>query len=162
MSEASAFLIARILGISSSVFLSGFAFSASYLGMPALALAPISLRLQQWQVIYDLGKLVSPTVAAASTLLWGFTAWSARGTEVWKFYAAGGLATFAILPWTIAVMMPTNLELMRRAKVAKEDAEGLNFKKESAVMLTKWNIMNYVRAVLPMVGAWVGLYAALR
>jgi hypothetical protein len=162
MSEASVFLIARILGISSSAFLSGFAFSASYLGIPSLAPAPIPLRLQQWQVIYDLGKLVSPTVTAASTLLWGFTAWSARGSEVWKFYAVGGLATFAILPWTVAVMMPTNLDLMRRAKVAKEDAESLKFEKESEVMLAKWNIMNYVRAVLPMIGAWVGLYAALR
>jgi hypothetical protein len=74
----------------------------------------------------------------------------------------GGLATFAILPWTVAVMMPTNLDLMRRAKVAKEDAESLKFEKESEVMLAKWNIMNYVRAVLPMIGAWVGLYAALR
>jgi hypothetical protein len=59
-------------------------------------------------------------------------------------------------------MMPTNLDLMRRAKVAKEDAESLKFEKESEVMLAKWNIMNYVRAVLPMIGAWVGLYAALR
>lgn len=162
MSETPVFLIARILGISSSVFLSGFAFSASYLGLPALALAPIPLRLQQWQVIYDLGKLVSPTLAAASGVLWGLSAWIARGSEDWRFYAAAGIISFSILPWTVAVMMTSNKELMRRAKVSKEEAESLKFGEDSAKILARWDSMNYVRAVLPMIGAWVGLYAMLR
>lgn len=105
---------------------------------------------------------MSPTVAAASSVLWGWTTWTARGSNDFKFYAVGGLATFAILPWTIAVMMPTNKELMRRVKVAKEETEGLAFGKDSEKILAQWDRMNYVRAVLPMIGAWVGLYAALR
>lgn len=162
MSESPIYLIPRILGISGSVFLSGFAFSASYYGLPAIALSPISLRLQQWQIIYDLGKLVSPSVSAASTLLWGWSAWSARDSDAGKFYAAAGGLTLGVLLWTVAVMMPTNLELMRRAKTAKEDGESTKFEEESAKVLATWNWMNYVRAVLPMVGAWVGLYAALK
>jgi hypothetical protein len=165
MFETSSFLISRILGISSSVFVSGFAFSASYLGIPALALAPIPLRLQQWQVIYDLGKLVAPTVSFTSSLIWGYTAWTARAGEEWKFYAVAGLATFAFLPWTAVVMLPVNNELMKRAKLGKEDAGDVKDGKlvrESEVLLARWDWMNYVRALLPMVGAWVGLYAALR
>ena len=73
-----------------------------------------------------------------------------------------GTVTFAVLPWTVGFMMPTNVELMRRAKAAKEDAEGARFKEESEAALKTWWWMNYVRAVLPMAGAWVGLYVALR
>jgi hypothetical protein len=69
MAETNTLLIARILGISSSLFLSGFAFSASYYTSAAISLSPIPLRLQQWQVVYDLGKIVSPPVSALSGLL---------------------------------------------------------------------------------------------
>jgi hypothetical protein len=165
MSETPFFLVARILGISSSVFLSGFAFSASYYGLPAIALSPFPVRLQQWQVIYDLGKLVSPPVSATSALLWGYSAWSARDNEdslEWKLYAMAGLATFSVLAWTVGVMMPTNLDLIRRAKIAKEVTETVVFGRESVEILARWSWMNYVRGVLPMAGAWVGLYAALR
>ena len=154
-----------MLGTSGSVFLSGFAFSASYYGLPAAALSPIPLRLQQWQVIYDLGKFISPPVSAASALLWGYSAWSAKDNEdplEWKLYAVAGLATFSVLAWTLAFIRPTNNELMRRAKVAKEVTETAVFGRESIEILARWSWMNYVRAVLPMVGAWVGIYGALR
>jgi hypothetical protein len=137
--------------------------------MPALSLAPIAIQLQQWQAIYDLGKLVSPTVGIASSSVWGYAAWFSythahRSSSDWKFYALAGLVTLSILPWTILVMMPTNLDLMKRAKATVEvegEKDGA-FKAESVKALDRWNVMNYVRAVPPMVGAWIGLYAALR
>ena len=165
MSETPVFLIAKILGISTTVFLSGFAFCASYYSLPALALAPVPLRLQQWQVIYDLGKLVSPPVSAVSALLWGLTAWNSKNNQDssdWKFYAAASFATLAIPLWTLVVMMPTNNELIKRSKAAKEGFEPLDSEQESVKLLGAWDRMNFVRAVLPMVGAWVGLYALLR
>jgi len=166
MTESSpAFLVTRLLGISSSVFLSGFAFSASYYGIPAIVLAPLPLRLTQWQVIYDLGKLVSPPVSALSAALWGVAAWISHGqhSEDWKFYATAGAFTFAVPLWTVVVMLPTNNDLMKKAKLGGElEAESESFKVTSEKALVKWDRMNMVRAVLPMVGAWVGLYAALK
>lgn len=72
------------------------------------------------------------------------------------------LATFAIPLWTVVFMRPTNNELMRRAKAAKEATESVAYENESVKLLALWDRMNFVRAVLPMVGAWFGLYAALR
>jgi len=163
-SETPFSLVARILGISGSVFLSGFAFSASYYSLPAIALSPVPLRLQQWRVIYDLGKLVSPSVSAVTALLWALSASSVKDSEdsAWKLYAVAGLATASVPIWTVGFMLPTNNELMRMAKVAKEGSETTVYGREAGVLLNKWSWMNYVRAVLPMVGAWVGLYGALK
>lgn len=163
-------LLVRIVSLTNR-HITGFAFSASYLGLPALALAPVALRLRQWLVIYDLGKLVSPTVAAASSVAWGYITYisyatrelpgtSISGTPRWVLYGVAGLATFGILPWTVAVMMPTNNELIRRAKLEKKEA----VEKEDVEMeklLKTWNQMNYLRAALPMVGVVVGLWTAL-
>jgi hypothetical protein len=112
-------------------------------------------------VIYDFGKLVSPPVTAFSGVLWGTAAYlaSSQGSGDGRLYAIAGLLSFGVLPWTVLVMMPVNQELMRRAKVEDESAK---FMVESKQSLASWDSMNYVRAVLPMVGAWVGLYAALK
>lgn len=108
-------------------------------------------------------------MATLSGLLWGYVAWvsssHAAGSSSldWKLYASAGLATFAVVPYTGLVIVPVNTELKRRAKVAKEaEHQTVEFGTESEVLLAKWFDMTYVRAVLPMVGAWVGLYAALK
>ena len=165
MSETPLFLITRLLGISGSIFLSGFAFSASFYSTPAISLAPLPLRLQQWQVIYDLGKLVSPPLSVATGIAWGSAAWIAKGSasggEEWKLYAVTAAATFGVLAWTLGAMMGTNLELLRMAKAAREDS-GSKMLVGAEKAVATWNWMNYVRAVIPMVGAWVGIYAALK
>jgi len=158
------FLLTRMLGISGSAFISGFAFSASYYSVPAIALAPIPLRLRQWQVVYDLGKLVAPPVSAVSAILLGVAAYSTSSTSNdWKLYATAGALTFSFTPWTVLAMMATNNDLMRRAKMGAE-LEGKNegFERESEKALNTWWRLNWVRAVLPMAGAWIALYAALK
>lgn len=67
-------------------------------------------------------------------------------------------------------MRPTNNALMRMAKVAREGKdEGSEsgsgsgrFQRDAERDLGRWSWMNYVRAVIPLVGGWVGLYAALK
>ncbi len=162
MSESSTYFIPRILGISGSIFLSGYSFSASYYTLPAISLSPIPLRLQQWQVVYDEGKLVAPPLSAISALAWAWTAWTAKDSDAVKYYAAAAGLSAGFLFWTLGAMMSTNIELERRVKAAKEDGEKVLFREESGRLLESWTRMNYVRAALPMVGAWVGLYAALK
>lgn len=107
---------------------------------------------------------MSPPVSTLSALLWGFSAWTVHknGGQDGTFYAVAGLATFANVPWTVGVMMPTNSELLRRSKAAAEGAEGTEFEEGSLSALKRWDALNYMRAVMPMVGAWVGLWAALK
>jgi hypothetical protein len=158
--------------ITSKLMILGFAFSASYYGGPTIDLAPIPLRLQQWQVIYDMGKWVAPPAAALSGVLWGVAAWIScahpkdlGAVDEWVLYSSAGVLSSAFLLWTTAVMLPVNNDLMRKAKIGKELDNGKeikDFEMESVRALSTWNKMNWVRAVLPMTGAWVGLYASLR
>lgn len=161
------FLVTRILGITTSAFLSGFAFSASYYTVPAISIAPLALQFKQWQVVYDLGKLVSPPLSAAGAAAWGYAAWHSsthEGDATWKLYSVAAALTLAILVWTVAVMMPTNKDLMKMAKIADEvdETEAKVFAQESVKAPRRWNWMNFVRAVLPMIGTVVGLIAAIK
>ncbi|KAH7393307.1 hypothetical protein BKA64DRAFT_83127 [Cadophora sp. MPI-SDFR-AT-0126] len=163
----------RLLGISGSIFLSGFAFSASYYTLPAAALAPLPLRLKQWLVVYDLGKLISPPFSAISAACWFYSAWASHSpnstthtTQTTQLYAVAGALTLGTTVWTLLAMMPTNKALMRMAKTVKEEqgdeVESLEWKSEAERELWTWSWMNYVRAVIPLVGGWVGMYAALK
>lgn len=61
-------------------------------------------------------------------------------------------------------MMPTNKDLMKMAKIADEvdETEAKVFAQESVKAPRRWNWMNFVRAVLPMIGTVVGLIAAIK
>lgn len=182
-SSSPAFLITRALGISTSLFLSGYAFSASQLSIPAISLSPLPLRLSQWSLIYTSGAKVSPPLAIFSLFTWGYASYlsyshshspsisssislSGDGTSDWVLYVLAGGLSFSILPWTLIMMMPTNNELLRRAKVAKEREGKGEVKeeedKESGKLIEKWDGLHFVRFWLPTLGAAVGLYAVLK
>jgi hypothetical protein len=78
-------------------------------------------------------------------------------------YSAAGLLTLSVLIWTGVFMLPTNKDLMHREKISRDvkNTDMLVFEKQSFASLKRWDGMNLVRAVLPMVGAIVGLSAAL-
>jgi hypothetical protein len=145
----------------------GFAFSTSYLGLPAIALASPSIRVQQWLKIYDLGKLVAPTVAATSSVIWAHITYESYralpGSSQWLYYSCAGLATFLVLPWTALAIGPTNQALIKIAAEKKDDKELVAAGQVSKVEehLSRWDWTNYVRASLPMVGAFVGIWGML-
>jgi hypothetical protein len=61
--------------------------------------------------------------------------------------------------------MPVNKELIRRVKVAEErssEAEGKKFEDDSGALIKRWDRQHFVRACLPLLGAWFGLYGARR
>ena len=104
-------------------------------------------------------------MSALSASLWGVAAWIAHGqhSEDWIFYAIAGAFSFAVPLWTLVVMMPSNNDLLQKAKAGGElEFQSEEFKAGSEKSLGAWDWMNMVRAVLPMVGAWVGIFAALK
>ncbi|KAK0099997.1 hypothetical protein ONS95_013185 [Cadophora gregata] len=158
--------IPRVLGITGSLFLSGFAFSASYYTLPATALAPSPLRLKQWLVVYDLGKLISPPLSVISATCWFYSAWVSHSTHAIQLHSAAGALTLGTTIWTVLAMMPTNKALMTKVK-AVDEAKGeeigsSEWKREAEKELASWSWMNYVRAVIPLAGGWVGMSAALK
>jgi hypothetical protein len=130
--------------------LPGHAFSASNLGIPALGLVPLPLRLKQWPVIYDVGKFVSPPVSITSAASWATAAWISysRGDYLdWKLYAVAALVTASVLGFTVLVMLPTNKGLRRRAKVVREvkgEEMEQGFEVKSEELIGLWDSLNYV------------------
>jgi hypothetical protein len=162
---------AHLLGISSSIFLSGFSFAASFYTMPALSHASLPVQLLGWLEVYDLGKLISPPVGAASSVLWGYLTYAAYSRKAdglfrksWHSYLAAGLLTFAILPWTLVIMMPSNKTLMEAAwKVQAGGADAIKLENyaELEKSMELWGTLNWFRTVTPMVGGMIGLWAVL-
>ena len=142
-----------------------------------MALAPVSLRLKQWQRVYDLGKWSAPPIATLSGAIWSLLAYTSysSGTvlrtpsssssslvgQAWVLYAMAGLATFGFMPYTIIVMLSLNNELQRRNLIEERKVDYKTFEDESSSMIEKWAVLNYVRAAFPMAGAILGLYASL-
>ena len=153
--------------------MTGFAFTASYLGIPAISLAPIPLRLKQWQILYDLGALVSPTLSVASASIWAYLAYTSysSGTNVGKqqgaviskssLYSLAAVATGSVIVYTGLFIVSTNKDLMRLNKTAGMSGAGSVSEAEVKALITSWSSMTYVRAVLPMLGSLVGLYAVI-
>ena len=85
-----------------------------------------------------------------------------------ELYAIGALTTFAIWPWTIFVMMPTNEKLIKQheAGVAggwnNEVAQTGTPKEETPHgLIQKWSNLNIIRGCMPLVAAVLGLWVTV-
>jgi hypothetical protein len=73
-------------------------------------------------------------------------------------YIVATVLCVAIVPWTLILMMPTNSLIAASTKnQATEGDEAVVVKK----LLDKWRMMNFARALFPLVGGIVGLAKAL-
>lgn len=78
-----------------------------------------------------------------------------------SLYSLAVVATGSVLLYTVIFMMPTNKELMRLNEIAGISGAGSMSEAEVKALLRSWSNMNYVRAVLPMLGGLIGLYAVI-
>lgn len=83
-------------------------------------------------------------------------------------YGLSALATFGLWPYTIFGMMSTNRKLfkkhneMKRLDVGEKAAEvGLAKGESVKELVDRWGMLNLGRAVFPLVGAVVALWATL-
>lgn len=68
------------------------------------------------------------------------------------------MLTIGIVPFTFAVMSPTNNRLIKKAQAS---VEVKGDEKEVGDLLEKWRKLNGARSLLPLVGGALGLFAAL-
>lgn len=83
----------------------------------------------------------------------------------WKAYAFCGIATVAIVPFTVLIMGGTNGKLLAASTSgANEDAETLLKLKDGQVreLVRKWGMLNVVRCCFPILGTLVVLWVALK
>ncbi|KAF7130997.1 hypothetical protein CNMCM5793_003932 [Aspergillus hiratsukae] len=168
-----AFRAAQVLGLTGAAWLSGNMSSLSLITTPALLqslhekqVSP-STAAKIWANVYNTGKTQNPPVAAVTSAVFFYLAWSVReGTALSLLvarnssllYSAAGMLTGGIVPFTLACMMATNRALEEKVG-AKDEVEGTRAEVEE--LLEKWGVLNAVRAGLPLVGAVVAVMAVI-
>ena len=115
----------------------------------------------QWVRMYHYGHQVLPTLAVATFLLYGYAAVSKRAaSRPWGIFAAAGVTTLSMLPFTWVFMVPTNNTLFRLDGESKAAAAAAVASwGEAQELVTRWSWLHLVRSLFPLAGAVLGLMA---
>ena len=136
-----------------------------------MLLAPGQVLARQWQIAFDRGKLINPSLALISATAYGFLTYSLYKTlnhTKAEIYAVAAIVTMSLWPWTTIVMWPTNVKLfkkydeMKDMGIKEEAIETGAAKGESIKELVDWwGVLNVGRSLFPMAGALLGSWATL-
>ncbi|KAL4865128.1 hypothetical protein BDV12DRAFT_211210 [Aspergillus spectabilis] len=144
-------------------FLSGAMMSVYLLAVPSLfdtTTDPDHL-LRHWSRIFLNGHIKGPIICLTTTALYGLatiTKYSAG--EAWRVFAAAGLTTISMVPFTLTLMSPTNEALFRlEGEVKKGNTPAWS---DAERLVRDWNRFNATRAFFPLAGAILGLLGALK
>jgi hypothetical protein len=162
--------ISQTVGITSSAIFSGYIFSASFTLIPLLLEAPTPLLLKQWNNAYLAGKKTAPPFAALSSVCYFYLAYSlpfnSPKSKLYGYLLAGALAV-GIVPYTLAVMLPTNRKLLAKVEETKtlgvkDELVEVGLGNETAHKLVdSWGVLNLGRAFMLAIGSVVGAWTAL-
>lgn len=146
-----------VLGISSSLIVSGIHFSSSFLTVPILSALPADTSTQIFAKFYQhSAKIVAP-LTAFSTTMFGLSAYffigAGRGFNIALGHAAG--LAFATFVWTRLVMMGVTRALLVNSDGVKL-TDGVD-QAEVERLMRKWKWMNVPRGCLIFGGGLIGL-----
>jgi hypothetical protein len=123
--------------------------------------------------------MIAPSIAAVCASTYTYLGYAARSsslassltlssrprTTTSNLYFLAAALTIGIAPFTVGVMMPVNNRLKAIATEAPVEVRDEKAQREEDEevkgLLEKWNGLNAFRGVLPLVGAVVGVVAAL-
>ncbi|KAL4885448.1 hypothetical protein BJY04DRAFT_134518 [Aspergillus karnatakaensis] len=163
---------AQVVGLTGAAWLAGNIGGYSFITIPSLLKshtehsASLPLIVKQWRDMYEAGKAQNPPIAILTATAFGYLAWSVHKSiaigalapkNAVALYSAAAALTVGIVPWTLAVMVPTNKKLIGRAESVWVEDEGSVT--EVKGLIGKWTVLNTLRGVFPLLGAVVGVLA---
>ena len=149
---------AQVLGLTSSIFLSGINFGASHLTLPILYTRSPSISTPFFNEFYIRGAVTVVPLGLFSASCSALVAYLLPSQRT--LWSVAGVATFAQLPWTRLVMMKTIDRLL--AIPASKDEQVKASEAEVVALLRQWAWMNIVRGLMAMVGGLTGLWAVVK
>ena len=112
----------------------------------------------QWARVYHYGHQAIPPCAISTMLLYGYSAVTKYVSgKPWIVFLVAAGTTMSMIPFTEALMVPTNDALFALQKQGK-DGKGVTLG-ETQGLLRKWNWLHFSRSFLPLAGAVIGLLA---
>ena len=144
----------------------GFQLGIALASVPPMLLAPATIAVRQWSVMFSRGKAVVPPMALLSSSAFAYLAYNIPATS--RLYASAALSSFAIIPYTLLVLSPTNSKLLKRAAEAEKlstkdelDETRLPRGESSKELIDKWNSLHVGRLMLPLISTLLGVWATL-
>ncbi len=131
------------IAILSAALFTAWAIYVTLVEHPARLAAGPAAGVAQFRPSYRRAAIYQASLAVICVLS-AIAATIAGGDWVW---AAGGLAVGAVIPFTLAVIMPTNLRLLDAAKPLPDV--------EARALLERWGRLHAVRIVLGALGVAV-------
>ncbi|KAI1167030.1 hypothetical protein F5B18DRAFT_648046 [Nemania serpens] len=156
-SNSTSLTVAAAISILASGWAAGMGASFSVLGIPSIINAGASseVMVRQWRIQFIRGQAIVPTLGVLNAInYWhvAYRCWS-HGLE-WRGFAAAGLSTFFIVPYTLTFIMGVNGKLLaaseKREKTLSDDT--------ARSLIKQWGDLNIVRAVVPVVGTGLALW----
>jgi hypothetical protein len=151
--------ILQVLGLSSSLILSGINFGASHLTIPLLYNLPVPTSTRLFSSLYHRGAITLVPLTLFSGLNFGTLAYLIPSQRL--TYAIAGASTLSALAWTQIVIAPTNKRLCEVSEMGDVETEKVKGE-EVDELLRRWKWMNFVRSGLALAGGLVGFSALLR
>jgi len=143
-------MIPEILATLACGIFAGAALYINLVEQPARLSCGVALAITEWKPSYKRGAAMQATLALAGSIL-GLISWWNGKQAVWLL---GGALLFAVIPFTLIVILPTNRELQSGAlDVSSARAE---------LLLRRWNVLHAVRSGLAIVAFLIFLYALQR
>lgn len=117
--------------------------------------------VDQWVSVYHYGHRVLPGISIATCLLYTWAAVRKRKAgRQWRIFAAAGITTLSMLPFTWTIMRPTNNALFA-AQIETQSGRVLDWD-AAAGLVTRWTLLHTSRALLPLTGAVIGWWGTLQ
>ena len=129
-------MLQALLALTTAALFTGAAVYISIAEHPARLQLTESAALAQWQPSYKAAVPMQAGLALASALL-GLWAWIDLGDPL---FLVGALLIFAVIPFTLFVIMPTNNRMLGTAP----DSAGA----EARSLLVRWGKLHWVRNLL--------------
>ncbi|KAI0474644.1 hypothetical protein F4859DRAFT_514496 [Xylaria cf. heliscus] len=149
---------AAFAGIIASGWAAGMGTGLSVFSIPTMLTGGASseVMIRQWRFMFLRGQAIMPTLGVINAINYWTVAyryWS-RGLE-WRGFAAAGVSTFFIVPYTLTFIMGVNGTLLA---ASEENREKKLSDASVTYLINKWGNLNVARAVVPIIGTGLALW----
>lgn len=140
-------------------------FSLSLVSVPVMLDTNIETAglLNQWVRLYHYGHLLMPGLAICTFLLYSYVVIRQRtsGADAhWRKYALAAATTVTMIPFTLAIMVPTNDTLFGLDRQTRVDrTKEVLVSGDVRALVVRWSWMHIARSCFPLLGAVLGIGA---
>jgi hypothetical protein len=132
--------------------------SLSLFALPTLQKLPYPTSVRAFYSLTAVSRVAMPLLLLPPGLVHAYLSWAVP--ERARAYGVAAALSFALTPWTWAVMMPINWRLWGLAKRLEAGADGRDEEGEAKELMSIWGPRNLFRSTVSLLAGCVGLYAA--